>query len=117
MSTIKASEAINLYEHEARDEELDEINNSYRWFHFRLRYVQPVVILDGDLFYTRLNDSKGIALEETDMLPVRIKYDAKGFDRWSYKVHVVSLRKLGSYLNIINQFHSELLNKFFEAQT
>lgn len=113
ISTIKASEAINRFEHEARDSELSGFANSYKLFHFHLRYIQPVVILDGDLFFTRLN-SENIEIFEVDMLPVRIKYDSKGFDRLNYKVHVVTLKNLSLYLDIINRFHCELLDKYFE---
>jgi hypothetical protein len=97
VSVLKASAGyLDEYKTEG-DERSDDIRKNPTEF----RFVQPLVILDGNLVSAELNENNEIVIEQVESAAFRFQYKTKSYTEGTYRVDLVTLAGLPQYLETL----------------
>ncbi len=101
VSACKASEyGLKLFQEDLANFDASRAYSSH--------FVQPVVILDGDLFLAYLDSEGTTVVEDVEFAHVIFGFRTLAYNRGSYRVDVVRLEALEKYLDYCSEVASEM---------
>jgi len=80
----------------------------------RIMFFRPVLVLDGELLSAELNDTGTLTVSEIDMAPMYVGYKSASYTREKYRVDVVRMSALSSYLTTIERQHDAIRSAIIE---
>lgn len=80
-----------------------------------LTFMQPLVVLDGVLVSAEIDTAGDVMIEEVSIAPFRFEYRTREYKQGSYRVGLVTLDGLPTYLDLLEQRQSALVDAIFRA--
>lgn len=73
-----------------------------------LNFIQPIVIVDGQLYGAEVDKAGKVNVEELDMAPMIVSFRSPNYARENYRIDIVRLSALRDYLSMIENQHNEI---------
>lgn len=77
-------------------------------------FVRPVIVLDGDLLCAEADEAGKLQISEIDMAPIEVNYKSQNYERQAYRLDLVRLSALDSYLTFAENQHDAIRKAILE---
>ena len=81
-----------------------------------LTFIKPILVVDGVLITTELNNKGEIELDEIEYAPIQFYYNSQNYNRNSYMIDIVSIKSFKKYIKIAEARHKSIFNEILNKR-